>query len=68
MNVLENGIEDPLAPIGVIAGTFLVCAAIGTIAGAPWNTQDIMSASIRVVGSVLMIGLGAGLAYLGYKR
>jgi hypothetical protein len=67
MNI-ENGIEDPLTPIGTIAGLFLVCAAIGTIAGAPWNTQDIASAGVRVAGSVLMLGLGAGLAYLSYRR
>ncbi|MBX0324268.1 hypothetical protein EGH21_14620 [Halomicroarcula sp. F13] len=65
MNTLTERFGSPLKPFGVAAGTFLVLAALGTIAGAPWTTHATMaSAVLQVVGAVLMAIVGAGLAYL----
>ena len=65
MNALTDGLDDPLKPLGVAGGVFLVLAAAGTIVGAPWTTQATMGgAAIQVLGSVLMGILGAALAYV----
>lgn len=67
MNALTDGLDDPLKPLGVLAGGFLVLAAVGTIVGAPWATQlSIASAMLQVLGSVSMAVLGAGLVYLSW--
>jgi len=68
MNALTDGLDDPLKPLGVASGVFLVLAAAGTIVGAPWATQATMGgAAIRVLGSVLMGILGAALAYVSWN-
>ena len=68
MNVLTDGFDDPLKPLGVAGGAFLVLAAAGTILGAPWTTQaTIGGAIVQVVGSLLMALLGAGLAYISWN-
>ncbi|MBX0295676.1 hypothetical protein [Haloarcula nitratireducens] len=65
MTTFTSGFDDPLKPIGLTAGAFLALAALGTIVGAPWATHASMaSAMLQVVGAVLMIAVGALLAYL----
>ncbi|WP_254272598.1 hypothetical protein [Haloarcula marina] len=69
MNALSDSLEDPLRPLGVVAGTFLVLAALGTIAGAPWATHaTIASAILQLVGAILMIIVGGSLAYLSWTN
>jgi len=68
MNALTEGLDDPLKPIGITAGVFLVLAAAGTIVGAPWATQaNVATAVVQVVGALLMAAVGAGLAYLSWN-
>lgn len=68
MNALIEKFDDPLKPLGLAAGVFLVLAAAGTIIGAPWETQATMAtAVIQVIGALLMAGLGAALAYLSWS-
>jgi len=68
MNVLTDGFEDPLKPLGVAGGVFLVLAAAGTIIGAPWTTQATTAgAAGQVIGAVLMAVLGAVLAYVSWN-
>lgn len=68
MNAFTDALEDPLKPLGVVAGGFLVLAAVGTILGAPWATQEtIATALIQIVGALLMAGLGAALVYLSWN-
>ena len=68
MNALTDGLDDPLKPLGVAAGVFLVLAAAGTIVGAPWTTQaTIGGAVIQVIGAALMGVLGAGLVYISWN-
>lgn len=68
MNVLTDGLDDPLKPLGVAGGVFLVLAAAGTIIGAPWATQATTGgAVVQVLGAVLMAILGAGLAYVSWS-
>lgn len=69
MNAFTDGLDDPLKPLGVAAGGFLVLAALGTIIGAPWATQlSTVSAVIQVLGALLMAVLGASLAYLSWSE
>jgi len=68
MNALTDGLDDPLKPLGVAGGVFLVLAAAGTILGAPWTTQATMSgAVVQVFGAALMAVLGAVLAYVSWN-
>jgi hypothetical protein len=58
-------LDDPLEPLGIAVGAFLVLAALGTIAGAPWTTLGSLgTAVVRVLGALLMAGVGVGLIYL----
>jgi len=58
-------LEDPLEPLGIAVGAFLVLAALGTVAGAPWATLGSLGAAVvRVLGAVLMAVVGVGLIYL----
>ena len=67
MNVLSDYVTDTLEPLGIGVGAFLVLAALGTIAGAPWATHAaITSAVVQVLGSVLMAILGLGLIYVSW--
>lgn len=67
MNALTERFDDVLEPLGIGAGAFLVLAAIGTIAGAPWVTNpDVVAVALQIVGSLATIALGVGLAYLSW--
>jgi len=67
MNALTDGLDDPLKPLGIAGGIFLVLAAAGTIIGAPWATQATMGGAIvQIIGAVLMGVLGAALAYISW--
>lgn len=67
MSALSDSVTDSLEPLGVGVGAFLVLAALGTIAGAPWATHaSIGSAVVQVVGAVLMAVVGLGLAYVSW--
>jgi len=68
MNVLTDGFEDPLKPLGIAGGSFLVLVAVGTIIGAPWTTQATMGGAVlQIIGSVLMAVLGVALAYVSWN-
>ena len=68
MNALTDGLDDPLKPLGVLAGGFLVLAAAGSVIGAPWATQlSTASAGLQVVGALLMAVLGAALVYVSWS-
>lgn len=68
MNALTERFDDALVPLGVGAGAFLVLAALGTLAGAPWATNpDTAAVAIQLVGVVAMAALGVGLAYLSWS-
>lgn len=68
MNVLPDYFEDSLEPLGLGAGAFLVLAALGTIAGAPWTVlPNVATAALQLVGAVLMAIVGLGLLYLSWQ-
>jgi len=68
MNAPTDGLDDPLKPLGVAGGVFLVLAAAGTILGAPWMTQASTGGAIaQVIGATLMGVLGAVLAYVSWN-
>lgn len=65
MNGLDNLFADRLEPIGIAVGVFVVLAALGTLAGAPWTTNGSGLVSvIQLVGIAGMIAIGVGLAWL----
>jgi sulfite exporter TauE/SafE len=57
--------EDRLEVLGLLAGAFLVLMGLGTIAGQPWTYfSDPLPAIGRVVGSLLAIAVGVGIAWV----
>ncbi|MFB6142485.1 MAG: hypothetical protein ABEJ30_03990 [Halorientalis sp.] len=56
---------DRLELLGLLFGALLVLAGLGTIAGLPWETAESpLIAAVNVVGALLVVGVGAGLAWL----
>jgi len=63
------GAADKLEVLGVLVGAFLVVAALGTLVGTPWTTNnDALASAIQIVGVAAMIAVGIGLAWLSYER
>ena len=60
-------VEDRLEPLGVAVGAVLVVGSLGTLLGAPWTSGSAVVTALQLVGVVLGVGLGAGLAWLSYS-
>lgn len=59
--------EDTIEPLGVATGAFLVLVGLGTVAGAPWTTAASGAVAVlKVLGALLTVALGAGLAHLSW--
>ncbi len=59
--------DDPLTPIGILVGAFLIVAAIGTFATAPWQYHGSTAVTVlRLVGTVGMLAVGVGLIYVAW--
>lgn len=57
--------EDPLVPLGVLAGIVLVLGGLGTLATAPWQYYgDTTVTVLRIAGTVGTILIGLGLVYV----
>jgi len=68
MNVLTDRFDDLTEPLGVGIGVLLVLIGLGTLSGMPWTTNgDIVASALQIVGVLLTIGLGVGLAYVGRR-
>jgi hypothetical protein len=66
-----NGFDvtDTLEPLGIAVGALLVLVGLGTLAGQPWATLDSTVALVlQLLGVVLLVALGAGLAWLSYEN
>ena len=62
---MSSWTEDPLIPIGVVVGAFLIVAGIGTLVTAPWQHQgSTLVAVLRILGTVGTILIGIGLIYV----
>lgn len=64
-----NVLEDPLEPLGVAVGVFLVLVGLATLAGQPWaykSSTAVMAG--QVVGAISAVAIGAGLAWLVYTQ
>jgi len=59
-------VEDRLAPLGVTVGVVLVLGSLGTLLGSPWSTGGAVVTVLQLVGVVLGVGVGVGLAWLSY--
>lgn len=56
---------DRLSVVGLAVGALLVLVGLATLVGTPWTTARTMLAGVtQVVGAVLAIVLGVGLAWL----
>lgn len=59
--------EDPLTPLGVLVGLFLVLAAVGTLVTAPWAYSGSTTVSVlRIVGTIGTLAVGVGLVYVAW--
>ena len=59
--------DDPLTPIGVLVGLFLIAVGIGTITTAPWQYQPSTTVTVlRIIGTVGTVLIGIGLIYLSW--
>jgi hypothetical protein len=59
-------VEDRLEPLGVAVGVVLVLGSLGTLLGSPWSTGGAVVTVLQLVGVVLGVGVGVGLAWLSY--
>lgn len=59
--------DDPLEPLGVLVGVFLVIAGLGTLVTAPWAYHGSTGVTIlRIVGTIGTILIGLGLLYVAW--
>lgn len=59
--------EDKLEPLGILTGVLLVFVGLGTLVGQPWATaSSTVALVLQLVGVVVTVGIGAGLAWLSY--
>lgn len=60
--------EDTLEPLGILTGVLLVLIGLGTLIGQPWATANsTIAVVLQLVGVVVTVALGAGLAWLSYE-
>ena len=65
MSAFTDQFDDLTEPIGVGVGVLLVLIGLGTLSGTPWTTNgDLIASALQIVGVLLTIGLGVGLAYV----
>jgi hypothetical protein len=57
-------VEDRLAPLGVAVGVVLAVGSLGTLLGAPWSSGGVAVTALQLVGVVLGVAVGVGLAWL----
>lgn len=59
--------DDPLLPLGLLVGAFLIVAGIGTLVTAPWQYHGSQMVTIlRIAGTIGMILIGIGLIYVAW--
>lgn len=59
--------DDPLLPLGVLVGAFLVIAGLGTVVTAPWQYYGSTIVTVlRILGTVGTILIGVGLIYVAW--
>jgi protein-S-isoprenylcysteine O-methyltransferase Ste14 len=63
MNTFD--VADLLEPLGVAVGAFLILGALGVLAGRPWTNVGSVVV-VQLVGVVLSVVIGVGLAWLSY--
>lgn len=62
---MSRWVDDPLVPIGIVVGLFLVVAGIGTLITAPWQYHGSQFVTVlRILGTLGTIMIGIGLIYI----
>lgn len=60
--------EDRLELLGIIAGGFLVLAALGTLVGMPWATnEELVAVLVQMIGLAAMLAVGVALIAIAYR-
>ena len=60
-------LEDPLVPLGIATGLFLIAAAVGTLVTQPWQYHGSTAVTIlRIVGTIGTLLVGIGLIYVAW--
>ena len=61
--------EDRLELLGIPAGAFLILAALGTLVGMPWATNDeTIAVLIQMIGIVATLAVGVALIAITYRE
>lgn len=56
---------DPLVPLGVLVGLFLIAVGVGTLVTAPWQYYGSQAVTIlRIIGTIGTILIGIALIYV----
>lgn len=64
---MSRWVDDPLVPLGVLVGTFLVLAGLGTAITAPWQYYgDTRVTILRILGTIGIVLIGLGLIYVAW--
>ena len=59
--------DDPLVPLGVFGGLFLILVGVGTLATAPWQYYGSTTVTVlRIAGTIGTILIGLGLIYVAW--
>lgn len=59
--------DDPLLPLGVLVGAFLVVAGLGTLITRPWIYHGSTAVTVlRIVGTIGTIAVGVGFIYVAW--
>ena len=65
--VMSRLTDDPLTPLGVLVGLFLILVGVGTIVTAPWQYQPSTTVTVlRIIGTVGTILIGIGMIYIAW--
>lgn len=68
MSALTEQFDDLAEPLGIGIGVLLVLIGLGTVSGMPWATNnDMVASALQVVGILLTVVLGVGLAYVSWS-
>ncbi|MFB6138469.1 MAG: hypothetical protein ABEJ42_09085 [Halobacteriaceae archaeon] len=62
-----NAVDDSLELYGTVLGALLVLVVLGTLAGQPWRYGSAAVAVAKVLGVLVVLGLGAGLIWLSRR-
>ncbi|WP_458187780.1 hypothetical protein [Haladaptatus sp. NG-WS-4] len=63
---MNRYVSDPLEPLGIAFGVFLVLVGVATLVGMPWANKSGSALLMlgQIVGALSAVGIGAALAWV----